>query len=344
MTKAKAFWRKYGPSISVWLESLPRRDLIAVLAIGLALIPAFPVAAERSETPRIGVLVPSVPNSPLEQGLREGLRQLGYIEDKNITIEWHRYARSQDIHLFATDLARAQLDLIVTSGSPATHAVMRWKTTPVVFTAVGDPIGTGFASSLSNPGGLGTGVSTLSTELVAKRLEFLHQMVPRARRIAYFMNSSNPINARALEEAQTAARALGLRLLTVDIQEAAQIEAAFNAVFHDATEAVLIAADYVFLINKARIAEGIRKVKLPTMVPWSENLDDGLLMSYGPNLKEVMRRCAVYVDKVLKGANPGDLPIEQVSEYELIIDLRVARALDVKVPEPMLFRANKVIR
>jgi putative tryptophan/tyrosine transport system substrate-binding protein len=313
--------------------------------IGAALISALAHAAELSPTPRIGVLVPALANSPLEQGLREGLREVGYIEGKNIVIEWRRYARAdQELQLLATDLVRSSVDLIVTSGSPATRAALQATTGPVVFTAVGDPVATGFAASLAKPGGHGTGVSTLSTELIAKRLELLHQVVPRAGRILYLMNSSNPINARALEEVRKGARTLSLKLVTWDVREAADIDAAFRAKSHSATDAVLVAADHLFLTNKAKLAWNVRRVRLPAMVPWRENLGDGLLMSYGPNLTEVMRRAAIYVDKILKGAKPNDLPIEQVSKYELIIDLRVARALGLEVSQEMLMRADEVIR
>lgn len=313
--------------------------------VGAALISALAHAAEPSVTPRIGVLILSLANSPLEQGLRDGLREVGYIEGKNIVIEWRRYARAdQELPSLAADLVQSPVDLIVTLGSIATKVALKASTGPVVFVAVGDPVATGFAASLAKPGGRGTGISTLSTELIAKRLELLHQAAPQARRIVYLMNSANPINALALEEVQKAARALRLKLETLDIRDAASIDAAFRASSHGATDAVLVAADFLFLANKAKIAWNVRKLRLPAMVPWRENLDDGLLMSYGPNLNWVMRRAATYVDKILKGAKPGDLPIEQVSTYELIIDLRVARAMGIHVPQDLLLRADEVIR
>jgi putative ABC transport system substrate-binding protein len=325
--------------------SLSRRRFLAWLTIGAGLTPVLATVAEGAGIPRIGVLVPALGNSPLEQGLRDGLRQLGYIEGKSIVIEWRRYTRAdQDLQALATELAESGVDLILTSGSPATQAALQATTGPVVFTVVGDPVGTKFAASLASPGGHATGVSVLSIELIAKRLELLHQMVPHARRVLYLMNSANPINARVLEEVQAAARTLGLKLVTMDARDAAEIDAAFRTRSHKPTDAVLIAADYLFVTYKGKIAENVRKLRLPAMVASKENLDDGLLMSYGPNLSQVMKRAALYVDKILKGAQPRDLPIEQISTYEFIIDLRAARALRLTAPQQLLLRADEVIQ
>lgn len=282
--------------------------------VGAALISALALAEERSSTPRIGVLVPSLTNSPLEEGLREGLRQAGYIESKNIVIEWRRYAPAdQDLLSLATDLARSSVDLIVTVGSPATQAALQATAGPVVFTVVGDPVATGFAASLAHPGGHGTGVSTLAPELIAKRLELLHQTVPRARRILYLMNSSNPVGARMLEAAKDAAQTLHLELVTLDARDADELDRALRAIPSSGAHAILVTGERLFLTSKAKVAQAIRQARLPAMVSAREYRDAGVLMSYGPNLREAMRQAAAYVDKILKGANPGDLPIEQVS-------------------------------
>jgi len=331
---------------------MTRRKLLRIVSCSLfltALMVDAPLgsalAAERSSTPRIGVLVPALANSPLEQGLREGLSQLGYIEGKNIVIEWRRYAPAdQDLVLVATDLAQSNVDLIVTVGSPATQAAVQATTGPVVFTVVGDPVATGFAASLARPGGHATGVSTLAPELMAKRLELLHQMVPWARRILYLMNSSNPVGPRLLEAVKKAAQTLRIELITLDVRNSDELNRALRAMPRSRAQGILVTGERIFLTDKAKVAEAIRQAKLPAIVPAREYHDAGVLMSYGPNLKEAMRRAAAYVDKILKGANPGDLPIEQVSTYELIIDLPAARALGLKVPQDLLLRADEVIR
>ena len=324
---------------------LTRRRLIAGLMVAAALTPTLAVPTERSSTPRLGVIVPSLANSPLEEGLRDGLRQAGYIEGKNIVIEWRRYAPAdQDLLSLATDLAHSAVDVMVTMGSPATQAALQATTGPVVFSVVGDPVATGFAASLARPGGHATGVSTLAPELMAKRLELLHQMVPRGRRILCLTNSSNPVASRMLDALKSAARTLRVELLTLDVRNADELERALRAVPRSGAQGIIVTGERIFLADKARVAEAIRQAKLPAMVPAREYHDTGVLMSYGPNLREAMRRAAAYVDKILKGADPGDLPIEQVSTYELIIDLTAARALGLKVPQSVLLGADEVIR
>jgi putative ABC transport system substrate-binding protein len=318
------------------------RCLIMALVVGAVLGSRTAYADQLATVPRIGALI--YPNPPVEEGLREGLRELGYIEGKSIVIEW-RYARTEEqLHPAATELAHSKPDVIVAFGTPATRAALAATATiPVVFSS-GDPVATGFAASLAKPGGNGTGLSVLTTELIAKRLELLHQLAPRARRIGCLINPANPLGALQFEEAQKAARTLGLQLLKLDARNAGELDAVLRAMPRSGAHAVLITGDGFFYMNRAKIAAATRKAGLPAMAPSKEYQADGLLVSYGPSLKEAARKMAAYVDKILKGENPADLPIEQISNYELVINLRVARAMGLKVPQELLLRADEVIR
>jgi putative ABC transport system substrate-binding protein len=300
--------------------------------------------ADQPPIPRIGVLDLSLANSPYEEGLREGLRELGYVEGKSLTIEWRL---STEVHAGfeapAAELVHSKVDLIVALGTPAARAALAaTNSIPVVFWS-GDPVGSGIAASLARPGANGTGVSAVSTELTAKRLELLKQLVPRARRFCLLMNSSNPMSGLQLKEAQRAAPTLGLQVTTLDAQNSAELEAALRAIPPSA-HGFVVAGDILFVVNRFKIARALREARMPAIFVVRTSSDDGLLMSYGPNLKEAMRRMSVYVDKILKGAKPADLPIEQISKYELVIDLRVARELGIKVPQDLLLRADEVIR
>jgi putative ABC transport system substrate-binding protein len=283
--------------------------------------------------------MPPVPSQ--EEGLRQGLRDLGYIEGKTMHIEWRRSSGTkEELQALATDLARSDVELIVASGTPAARAASQVTTMPIVF-LVGDPVGTGLVASLARPGGNSTGVSLITTELTAKRLDLLRLLAPRARRIAYFMNSSNPLGASALAAAQDAARLLDLQLVLLDARNAAEIDAAFQAIAASRPDGILLAPDFVFVQHKAKIETGVRTARLPAMSPTKEI---ALVMSYGPDVREGIRRTASYVDKILKGAKPADLPIEQISDFKLVIDLRVARAMGFEVPQALLQRADEIIR
>ena len=266
------------------------------------------------------------------------------MEGKNITIEWRRGVGTQEeTRLQAIDLVASKVDLIVSFGSPATRAALDTGATPVVF-LVGDPVGAGFAVSLARPGGKGTGVSTQTTELNRKRLEILRQLSPRAQRFLYLGNYSNPIAARDLAEMEKGARALGIKLVSLSAQNSAEIEVELQAIRQRSGDAVVVSADTTLLVNKAKIASAIREAKLPAIFPFREYHEVGALMSYSPNMDETMYRLATYVDRILRGANPAEQPIEQISTYELIIDLRIAREMRIPVPQELLLRANDVIR
>ena len=279
-----------------------------------------------------------------EQGLRDGLRELGYIDGKSIVIEWRRsLGTDKELRSLASELASAKVELIVAFSTPAARAVLQTTTVPVVF-LVGDPVGTGLAASVAHPGGHATGVSMLMPEMVSKRVQLLQQVAPGIRRIVFLMNSSNPLNVPMLEEAQRAARTLSVELVALDARNTDEIDAALRSMARGAAEGVIVSPDLLFVKNKTKIAQAVRKAKLVAIFPFKEYHDDQVLMSYGANTREGARKVAVYVDKILKGAKPSELPIEQMSKYELIIDLRVARAMGIEVPQDLLLRADAVIR
>ena len=301
--------------------------------------------ADESQIPRIGALVLPLGTSPFEEGFRDGLREANYIEGKNIVIEWRRFGvANEELRSLAVDLVRSKVQLIVAYGTPAARAVLEATTTiPVVF-ASGAPLASGLATSLARPDRNGTGLSGSSAELTAKHLELLHQIVPRARRIAYLTNPSNPIAVPQLQEAQQAAQMLGLQLIILDARNVDELDAVLRSIHRNVADGILIAPDPLLDANRSKIAQILHKARLPAISPFRQYHDQGVLMSYGADLREVGRKMAAYVVKIIKGAKPSDLPIEQMSKYELVIDLRVANELRIKVPQELLLRADEVVR
>ena len=319
---------------------------ILTLAVSIALSLAF-TWADQPSIPRIGVL--AVGTIVLrEDYLRDALRDLGYIEGKNILIEWRRVLgtsadTSEELSSLVGDLAQSKVDLIVVFSTPAARAVLQTTKIPVVFVA-GDPVGSGLAASLARPGGQATGVSMLQPETASKRIELLRQVAPGIHRIVFLMNSSNPLNAQVLEEVQRTARTLNVKLATLDVTSTNELDGALQSMPRGATNGLLVSPDLLFLANRGKIARAVRKAKLPAIYPYKEYHDAGTLMSYGANIKEANRKAASYVDKILRGAKPSELPIEQMSHYDLIIDLRVARAMGIHVPRDFILRADEVIQ
>jgi putative ABC transport system substrate-binding protein len=313
-----------------------------------------PVHSDETGIRRIGVLYRE--GEGMQQiaasGLRNGLHELGYVEGKNVAIDWKGVLDPTDEKLRAivVDWARSHTDVIVALGTPEARAALQATTLPVVFVA-GDPVGTGLAQSLAHPGGRGTGVSMLNRELAGKRMELLRQVAPGVRRIAFLMNPSNPLDARMLEEAYGSARALGLKLTVLEARTRAELDVRLRAMSRSAADGLLVSNDQLFLTNRVEVTQAVRKITLPAIfpfkeyhVPFKEYHGDGALMSYGPSGIEGTRKAAAYVAKILEGAQPGNLPIEQISSFELVIDLRVAREMQIKVPQELLYRANEVIR
>jgi putative ABC transport system substrate-binding protein len=273
------------------------------------------------------------------------LADLGYAEGRNLSIEWRRYAQSMEaIRSTAADLVRIRVDLIVAIGTEAARAAVEATSTiPVVFVS-GDPVAAGLVANLARPGANATGVSSQTADLMAKRLQLLQQIVPRARRVVLLANPDYPVHAAILRETHKAARTLGIQVNLLSARNADELDAVLRAVNSSETDALIVASDVLFEINKDKIGEVVRTAKLPTLVPTKDYWGEGVLMSYGTSLKEMGRRVAAYVARILRGAKPGDLPIEQSSKFDLIIDLRIARELGVKVPQELLFRADEVLR
>jgi putative ABC transport system substrate-binding protein len=316
------------------------RLLGTIIGFTLLSLPTF--ADQPRPIPRIGVLV-GVANSPIEEGVRDGLRELGYTEGENIVIDWRRPVGGNEERSLAADLVRSKVDLIVAVNTAAARAALETTTTiPVVFTS-GDPVASGLAASLAKPGKNGTGVSIVSTELYPKRLEYLHWLVPRARRIAFLMNSSNPIVPIQLEATQRAALTLGLQLVLLDARNETELGTVLRALRRGTADGFILSSDSLFRLNRSKVVQAIRKSRLPAIFPYPDYADD-VLMCYGPNIRDVGRKMAAYVDKILKGAKPADTPIEQISKYEFVINLRVARELGLRVPQDLLLRADEVIR
>ena len=299
----------------------------------------------QDKVPRIGLLGRLTLHSEQREGFQQGLRALGYVEGENLLVEWRNtLGFEDDLRPLAAELVRIAPDVLVTFGTPAARAVLEaTKTTPVVFASVGDPIATGLVKNLARPEANGTGVSLLSSELGVKRLDLLRQLVPRARRVAFLTALANPSNAVQAKSVQAAAQTLGIRLDTYDAKNAGEIESALRSIPWKSIDGVLIGSDPIFQADAARISRSVRAAKVPAIFPWPDYHEHGVLMSYGPNLRTVAGRAAYYVDKILHGSKPSDLPVEQVTEVRLIIDLRVARELGIKVPQELLFRAERVI-
>jgi putative ABC transport system substrate-binding protein len=292
---------------------------------------------------QIGVLSPG--NIASETGLRDGLSELGYVEGKNLSIEWRRYASSQDaLRAAAEELVRSRVDLIMAASTQAARAALSVTSTiPVVFISA-DPVASGLVGSLAHPGANATGVSGQASELMAKRLQLLRQVAPASRHVTLLMNPAAPIHTAFLREAQVAGRALHMEIMPLSARTADELDAALHALQHHVGHAFIVTSDALFIVNSGKIAEAVRKARLPLVVPTRDYRADGVLMSYGSNLNWMTHRAAVYIDKILRGARPGDLPIEQSPKLELIIDLRVARELGLKVPEQVLLRADEVLR
>lgn len=314
-------------------------------AVCIAGLLAVATCANAANIPRLGVVLDKTLPASAQTGMREGLREHGYIENQNILVDWRPFSGSiEQARPQVAALINARVDLILaltTSGARA--AIEATKTIPIVFVSA-DPVATDLAESLAKPGANATGVSITSPELTAKRLDLLHQLLPRARRVAFLLNPSNASIAPQLSEAQRAADALGMRLETFEARNAAEIDASLRAIRRSAPDAILVAGDLGLLNERARIASAVHKARIPAVFPWKEYHDRGVLMSYGPNLQEVMRRAASYVAKILKGAKPGALPVEEISKFDLVIDLRVAQGLKIEVPATLLLRADEVIQ
>ena len=305
-------------------------------------------AQQSKKTPRIGFLSavsPSIISARVE-AFRQGLRELGYVEGKNIFIEW-RFAEGKLDRLpaLAAELVRLKVDIIITGGSGGTlPAHEATSTIPIVMTQDPDPVDNGFVASLARPGGNITGLSTLVPEISGKRLELLNEIVPKLSRVAVLGVSNEPGNAQAVKEVELAAAAFGVKVQFVDILASKDIEAAFRAATKGHADTLLVLQGPVFVNERKQLADLAVKNRLPVVYGRSDFVEAGGLMSYGVNLPDLDRRAATYVDKILKGAKPADLPVEQPKKFEFIINLKAAKQIGLTIPPNVLARADRVIK
>ena len=321
-----------------------RRKFIALLG-GAA---AWPLAARaQPKIHRVGFMGNST--AALEANLvgafRDGLHELGYEEGRNVIIEY-RWAdgKYERFPALVAELIAAKVDVIVTAGTPAALAVKKTTTTvPLVMVAVGDPVGTGLVPSLARPGGNLTGLSSIAPDLEGKRLDILREVVPTLSHVAIFFDSLNPFHVASMRQAHAAAQAMGIKLQQHDIRKSEDLDGVFAAIRKERPDALLILADRVFLHNRQRMMDFTEEQRLPNINAYTELVEAGGLMSYGPSYEDMHKRAAIYVDKIIKGAKPADLPIEQPSKFTFNINLKVAKALGLSVPSSLVTLADKVI-
>jgi putative tryptophan/tyrosine transport system substrate-binding protein len=305
-------------------------------------------AQQPTKVPRIGFLAAS-PLSAIAariEAFRQGLSKLGYVEGKNIIIEWRSAeGKSDRAPALAAELVRLNVDVIVTGGPMDTRAAKKATSRiPIIMTWDQDPVGSGFVASLARPGGNVTGLSILAPEISGKQLELLKEIVPRLSRVAFLGNSAEPGNAQALRETETAARAFGVQLHYLDVLAPKDIEIAFRAASNERAHALLVLQSPVTGSHRKQLADLAVKSRLPTIYPRADFVEDGGLMSYGTSFVDLSRRAAIYVDKILKGAKPADLPVEQPMKFEFIINLKAAKQIGLTIPPNVLARADKVIK
>jgi ABC-type uncharacterized transport system substrate-binding protein len=324
---------------------MTRRQFITLLG-GAAAWPLAARAQQPSKLPTIGFLGQSTRSAATEwtAALVQRLRELGRIEDRTITIEYRwGEGREERFAEIAAEFVRLNVDIIVTSGTPAVVAARQATTViPIVFAAAGDPVGAGLVASLARPGGNVTGLSAQTADLAAKRLEILREVVPGLRRLAILSNVGNRLAVLEMREVQAAASTLRLEVVTLEIQRGEDI-APFFEVHKPRADALYVCVDGLLLTNRIRINTLALTARLPMMTAIRDSVEVGGLISYGPNLPELWRRAGDYVDKVLRGAKPADIPVEQPTKFDLAINLTTARALGLEVPPMLLARADKVI-
>jgi putative tryptophan/tyrosine transport system substrate-binding protein len=323
--------------------------VVVILTLTLGML-AAPLAAQAQPPPgktaRIGYVTSRSGPSFLEDAFRQGLHDLGYVEGQNIAIDYRWAAWQLDrVAALVAELIHLNVDVIVSTGGNATALAVKQaaRMTPVVF-VVGDPLETGLVARLDRPGGNATGVSLLTTELNAKRLELLKGAVPGVSHVTVLANPANPGTGAVLKELESAAQALRVTLRVLEAREPQEIDDAFAAMARERAEALLVVSDPMFFVQRDRIVDLAAKHRLPAMFFAREFAEAGGLLSYGTHIAGMYRRLAGYVDKILKGAKPGDLPVEQPTKFESIINLKTAQALGLTIPPTFLFLADEVLK
>lgn len=325
-----------------------RRQVLVGLGAALA-APLVAFAQKPGRVWRVGFLAarrrPESLDTDFYGEVPRGLRELGYVEGKNLVIEW-RFAdgRNERLPGLAAELVRLNVDVIVTDGTPGTLAAQKaTRKIPIVFGGAGDPVGNGLVRSLARPGGNTTGLALLAGDTGSKQVEMLSRMVPRLFRVAAFWNPTNPLNLPVLKNVQAAADTTKVKLLPVEVRSEQEIENAFSLLARERAEALILLLDPFFIQQRRQIAELATMHRLPSIAGFREYVEAGGLMSYGQSRTAYYHRVATYIDKIFKGANPGDLPVEQSMTLELILNRRTAKALGLTIPPDLLVLADKVI-
>jgi putative ABC transport system substrate-binding protein len=329
------------------MNSIIRRIFVCLLTTLLLSIAQLVGAQQPNKVPRIGFLVAGSPsNTSLNiEAFRQGLRELGYIEGKNITIEYrHAEGVAKRFPILVAELLRLDIDIIVATGPTIVAAKNATKTIPLVMTNYGDPVGTGVVASLARPGGNVTGLSSFSSELGGKRLQLLKEAFPRVSRVAVLWDPANVANALWLEETKVAAKALRVTLQPLEVHAPNDFDLTFSAIKRERAGAVIVVRNPLTSTHRSRISDFAAQSRLPAIYSDSDFVDAGGLMSYGPNYNDLYRRAATYVDKILKGAKPADLPVEQPTKFEFVINLKTAKQIGLTIPPNVLARADRVIR
>jgi putative tryptophan/tyrosine transport system substrate-binding protein len=322
---------------------------VVVLLVSLALVSIHPVEAQQPKSaPLVGVLIAGSPSSMATRvnAFQQRLRELGYTEGQNIVIEYH-YASGNYNRLtaIATDLVRSKADVIVTWTTPATQLVKdSTRTIPVVMAGGGNPVEAGLVASLAKPGGNITGLATIQNELTGKRLELLKEAFPKISRVAMVLNPEDQFPSQGYEQLDKIAQALKLRIESFKVRKSDDIDKAFAAIAKSRVDALLLESDPVFNVNRPNVIKLVAKNRLPAIYPERRWVEDGGMMAYGTDLIEVARRAAIFVDKILRGTKPADLPVEQPTKFELAINLKTAKEIGVTIPQSVLFRADRVIK
>jgi ABC-type uncharacterized transport system substrate-binding protein len=327
---------------------MKKKIIVYTVCALLSALCSHAAAQQPTKMPRIGYLTGTSlsANSARTDAFRQGLRALGYVEGKNIFIEWRSADGKADrLSALAAELVRLKVDIIITGGPTSNRAAKQETVTvPIVMAYDNDPVGNKFVASLARPGGNITGLSTLAPEISSKQLEILKEIVPKLSRVAVLGTSNNPGNTQSLRETELAASAFGVKLQFLDILGPKDIQSAFHEASKGRAEAVLVLAGSILNSNRPQIVELAAKSRLPAIYPYPEYMEDSGLMTYSVSFIDLFRRAATYVDKILKGSKPADLPIEQPTKFELVINLKTAKQIGLTIPPNVLTRADRVIK
>ena len=327
-------------------ERIKVRGLVVLLAFALLIVPLAADAQQPGKVPRIGFLGAASASgyAPQLEAFRQGLRELGYVEGRSILIDYRWAEGDYDrLPMLAAELVGLKVEVLVTHGTPGTRAAKGATTTiPIVMAVSGDAVATGLVPSIARPGGNLTGSTFFNPELAAKRLELLKEAVPRITRVAVLLNPDNPVNGPVLQVVGATARALKVEIPQFELRGPGDFEGAFSAMAKRRVEALLIIEDGMLIANARGVADLAAKKRLPS-TGFKEFAEAGGLVGYGVNFPEMFRRAAVFVDKILKGAKPGALPVEQATRFELVVNLKTAKTLGLTIPKPVLVRADTLI-